>query len=101
MGWAMVNECTPGGTVFRLLVVNFPPSVLGATVSFDDGSYDVLLNDCLSPELREKVLQHEMRHIDGGHCYNDVLTVSDMEAIADGIPCSANMKKAAPKGAAS
>lgn len=67
------------GYEYRVHMINFPPSVLAAVVALDDGTYDVFINDVLTPELRQEALKHELRHIDGGHLYNDILTVYDME----------------------
>jgi hypothetical protein len=77
---------TPGGNRFNLRMVRFPLTVLGAVVLLDDGSYDVFLNSCMTVEIQQKALEHEMRHIDKDHFYNDVLTVAALEAEARGEP---------------
>ena len=77
---------TPLGNAYRLRTISFPPSILAACVMLEDGSYDVFVNDCLSLELARKALEHETRHIDGGHLTNDILTVHDLERAAVGLP---------------
>ena len=70
---------TAAGNEYRIHLLPFPPAVLAAVVALDDGTYDVFLNDALSLDLQRKALRHELRHIDKGHLYNDILTVEDME----------------------
>lgn len=73
---------TPGGNQYAVYVVNFPCTVLAAVAATDSDTYHVFINDALSPDLRQKALEHELRHIDGGHLYNDVLTIREMEEAA-------------------
>ena len=77
-----MNE-TPAGNAYVVHVVNFPGSVRGAVTVADD-VYHIFLNDCLTPEQRREALDHEIRHIDGEHLYNDILPVGYMEQIAKG-----------------
>ena len=65
--------------MYAVHVVNLPCTVLAAVAATDSDAYHVFINDALMPALRQKALEHELRHIDAGHLYNDVLTVSDME----------------------
>lgn len=76
---------TPGGNEYAVHPINFPPSVLAAVVALGDGTFDIFINDALSPELRQKALEHELRHIDNGHLQNDVYTIEEMEREADGL----------------
>ena len=73
---------TPGGNEYAVHVVNLPYTVLAAVAATDSDTYHVFINDCLSPELRRRALDHELRHIDEGHLQNDVLTIGEMESVA-------------------
>jgi hypothetical protein len=53
--------------------------VLAAVAATDSDFYHVFINDCLSPELRRRALEHELRHIDEGHLQNDVKPIPQME----------------------
>ena len=73
---------TPGGYEYAVHVVNLPCTVLAAVTSTDSDLYHVFINDCLSPELRRRALEHELRHIDDEHLQNDTRTISEMETEA-------------------
>ena len=73
---------TPQGNQYVVHVVNFPGSVQAAVAATDSDTYHVFINDCLSPALRQQALDHELRHIDEGHLFNDVLTIEEMESAA-------------------
>lgn len=75
---------TPGGNDYNLRIVALPLTVLGAVVLLDDGTYDIFLNAQIGEDMQKKALEHEIRHIDGGHLYNDILTADQMELEADG-----------------
>ena len=79
-------DFTPKGNEYAVHLINFPPSVLAAVVALADGTFDIFINDALSPQLRKQALEHEIRHIDAGHLYNDVYTIEEMEREADGKP---------------
>ena len=78
-----MNE-TPAGNSYVVHVVNFPGSVRGAVATTGDDVYHIFLNDCLTPEQRREALEHEIRHIDGEHLYNDILPVNHLEQLAKG-----------------
>ena len=63
--------------------VSLPARVEGVTLPNDDGSFDIYINDRLSPARQQETLEHEMRHIRGEHFYLD-MPVSRMERQADG-----------------
>ena len=63
--------------------VSLPIKVEGVTIPNDDGSFDIYINDRLSPARQQETLEHEMRHIRGEHFYLD-MPVSRMERQADG-----------------
>lgn len=75
-------DLTPGGNLYAVHVVNLPYTVLAAVAATDSDTYHVFINDCLSPALRQQALEHELRHIDEGHLFNDVLTIEEMESAA-------------------
>ena len=77
---------TPKGNEYAVHPINFPPSVLAAVVALGDGTFDIFINDALTPQLRKQALEHEIRHIDGGHLYNDIYTIAEMEREAEGKP---------------
>ena len=58
-------------------LVSLPVKVEGVTLPNDDGSFDIYINDRLSP------LKHELRHIRHEHFYLD-MPVENMERQADG-----------------
>lgn len=64
-------------------LISLPIKVEGVTLPNDDGSFDIYINSRLSPQRRQKVLEHELRHIQNDHFYLD-MPVSTMEKQADG-----------------
>lgn len=75
---------SPGGNPYVVHVVNFPGSVRAAVATTGDDVYHVFINDALTPAQRRKALDHELRHIDGEHLFNDILPIGLMEQIAKG-----------------
>ena len=73
---------TPGGNEYAVHVVNLPYTVLAAVAATDSDFYHIFINDCLSPALRQQALEHELRHIDENHLFNDILTIKEMELAA-------------------
>lgn len=63
--------------------VKLPPRIEGATVPNDDGTFDIYINSVFNEKKRSEILAHELRHIEGGHFYNDVLPVREIERLAD------------------
>ena len=83
-------DLTPGGNLYAVHVANLPCTVLAAVAATDSETYHVFINDALSPALRRQALEHELRHIDEGHLFNDVLTIEEMErraARSAGVCC--------------
>ena len=76
---------TPGGNQYTVHVVNLPYTVLAAVAATDSDTYHVFINDALSPALRQQALEHELRHIDGDHLFNDVTPIKllELEASAE------------------
>lgn len=73
---------TPGGNWYAVHVVNLPYTVLAAVAATDSDTYHVFINDCLPPALRQQALEHELRHMDENHLFNDILTIEEMELAA-------------------
>jgi hypothetical protein len=50
-------------------------------VTDPDGDYNVYLNGVLPPEVQRSALEHELRHIGGGHFYNErSVVLNELEA---------------------
>lgn len=75
---------SPGGNQYVVHVVNFPGGVHAAVATTGDDIYHVFINDQLSPAARREALDHELRHIDENHLYNDILPIGYMEQVARG-----------------
>lgn len=75
---------TPHGNDYTLRLVRLPATIYGAAVLLDDGTYDVFINNLLSEEAQQRALSHELEHIDREHLYDDLRSVSVMEAEANG-----------------
>ena len=66
--------------------VEFPNRVARACVMpNDDGSFDIFLNTRWPDEVLAEALEHELRHIRGGHFYREAEAALD-EAEAEGRP---------------
>ena len=51
--------------------VDFPPTVLGATLPNDDGTFSVYINARLGDDARRETLRHELEHMARDHFYRD------------------------------
>ena len=47
--------------------VDFPPTVLGATLPNDDGTFSVYINARLGDDARRETLRHELEHMARDH----------------------------------
>lgn len=65
-------------------LLDLPPSVEGVTVPNNDGTFDIYINSLLSEERQQEKLAHELEHIRKDHFYNDIKTVREVEAEANG-----------------
>ena len=63
--------------------VPLPRKVEGVSIPNDDGSFDIYINSLLPSEMRDRVLQHELRHLKAEHFYLD-MPISTMERQAEG-----------------
>lgn len=64
--------------------IDLPTKVEGATVPNNDGTFDIYINAIFCEERRAEILEHELRHINRDHFYNDLLPVLRMEKEANG-----------------
>ena len=64
-------------------LVELPRRVEGVTVPNNDGSFSVYINSLLSEPQRQKVLSHELEHIEKEHFYVN-MPVTRMEKQAEG-----------------
>ncbi|MBR2895132.1 MAG: hypothetical protein IKC03_05665 [Oscillospiraceae bacterium] len=69
--------------------VTLPATIDGVTVPNDDGSFDIYLNDRISPQRQLEKLHHEISHITHDHFYRDDLNIASIERQADGYSHSA------------
>lgn len=64
--------------------IEFPMTVKGVTIPNDDGTFDIYINDLLCDCAKEECLRHELRHIMKDHFYNDIMTIEQVERVANG-----------------
>lgn len=64
--------------------LDFPLTVEGVTVKDTNGDYNIYINANLSPAKKQETLDHELRHIQCDHLYQET-AVSDDEAEANQI----------------
>lgn len=70
-----------GSNIFVRLI-RFPSAAVRAvTLPNDDGTFDIYINERLPEELRQKALEHELKHIRKDHFYNeDPVWINEEEA---------------------
>lgn len=72
---------------YYVRLVELPPTVLGATLPNDDGTFSVYINSCLGDAARRETLRHELEHMARDHFYQSV-PIGAQEAEANGTaPC--------------
>ncbi len=81
---------------YYVRLVELPRRVEGVTVPNNDGSFSVYINSLLSESRRQKVLSHELEHIEKEHFYVD-MPVSRMEKQAEGEPVNSALHPPAGK----
>ncbi len=64
-------------------LVRLPPKIRGVTVSNDDGTFSIYINDLYGDDARREALRHELEHLGRDHFYSDV-PVAAQEAEARG-----------------
>ena len=68
---------------YYVRLVALPPQIEGVSIPNNDGSFDIYINNVLSPSRRDKTLRHELNHIIDDHFYRDDLTVGEIESAAE------------------
>lgn len=61
----------------------FPQRIEAVTSPNDDGTFDIYVNNRLSPCKQAAALNHELNHIEKDHFYNDIKEIETVEAEAD------------------
>ena len=64
-------------------IIDAPPAFKGCVKKDSNGDLNVYINGRLSEWEKRKAYEHEMRHIEYGHLYNDMLTVEEKEKEAE------------------
>lgn len=67
-------------------VIDLPDTIPGVTVLDENGDYNVYLNGRLSKDNYDEAVQHELRHINKEHFYQD-MPVRECEDEAKGKDC--------------
>lgn len=57
--------------------------IRGYTSPDRDGNYNVYINRDLSDEVKKKVLEHELSHIEKGHCFCEEMSAYEIEREVD------------------
>ena len=70
---------------YYVRLIELPPTVLGATLPNDDGTFSVYINSRLSDEARRETLLHELEHMARDHFYKSE-PIAAQEAEASGAP---------------
>lgn len=62
-------------------LIRLPPKIRGVTVSNDDGTFSVYINDLYGDEARREALRHELEHLARDHFYaQDPVALQEAEA---------------------
>ncbi len=70
---------------YYVRLVELPPTVLGATLPNDDGTFSVYINARLGDAARRETLRHELEHMARDHFYQSA-PIAAQEAEASGAP---------------
>lgn len=69
--------------------VDFPPTVLGATLPNDDGTFSVYINARLGDDARRETLRHELEHMARDHFYQSApIAAQEAEARGEEVPAA-------------
>lgn len=69
------------GNYIYVRMVHLPDAIRAVTLPNDDGSFDIYINNALPELLQNRALEHELRHINMNHFYNeDPVTQNENEA---------------------
>ena len=73
---------------YYVRLVELPPTVFGATLPNDDGTFSIYINARLGDEARRETLRHELEHMARDHFYQSA-PIAVQEAEASGRPLPA------------
>lgn len=69
------------GNYIYVRMITLPDAVRAVTLPNDDGTFDIYINAALPELLQNRALEHELRHIQFEHFYNeDSVTHNEQEA---------------------
>ncbi len=68
---------------YYVRLVELPPTVFGATLPNDDGTFSVYINARLGDAARRETLRHELEHMARDHFYQSA-SIAAQEAEANG-----------------
>lgn len=59
--------------------IELPMKIRGYTSPDMDGNYNVYINRDLDDHVKKKTLNHELSHIEKGHCFCEEMSAYDIE----------------------
>lgn len=71
---------------YYVRLVELPPTVLGATLPNDDGTFSVYINARLGDKARRETLRHELEHMARDHFYQSAPIASQEAEASGGAP---------------
>ena len=60
-------------------IIDAPVAFKGCVRTDPEGNINLYLNGRLSEDEKKKTYEHEMRHIEYGHLYDDTLSIEEKE----------------------
>lgn len=63
--------------------IELPMKIRGYTSPDVDGNYNVYINRDLDDHVKKKALNHELSHIEKGHCFCEEMSTYDIEKDAN------------------
>lgn len=61
--------------------ISLPSSVLGVTLPDENGDFNVYINSNISDQKQKEAVEHEIKHIELDHFYNDdPVELNELEA---------------------
>ena len=74
---------------YYVRLVELPPTVLGATLPNDDGTFSVYINARLGDKARRETLRHELEHMARDHFYQSApIAAQEAEARGEEAPAA-------------
>lgn len=65
------------GDIFIRYTTGMPASIKAYTLTDSDGNYNVYVNTALNSIRQQEAIEHEMRHIEGGHFFRGTSVKKD------------------------